>query len=86
MLISSVQGMQQENVTARNQNAFFDVNPRFKKMSQQDVTSVLQSFEFQNSTLTAEGSKSQKWLIPKMSGNNCNCNFPEVTSLIALHH
>jgi hypothetical protein len=54
-----VQGMQQDNVTARTQYEFFDVNRGFKKMSQQDITTVFQSFMFQISNVTAEESKSK---------------------------
>jgi len=56
--------MQQDNVTARNLYEFFDISRSFKKMSQQDVTWVLQSFKFQISTVTAEGSKRKKSLDP----------------------
>ena len=51
--------MQQDNMTARTRYEFLDFNSRFKKMSQQDITTVLQSFMFQISNVTAEGSKSK---------------------------
>jgi len=52
-------------------------------MSQQDVTWVLQSFKFQISTVTAEGSKRQICLIPKMSGNNLSVrNLPDVLKIV----
>jgi hypothetical protein len=51
--------MQQGNVTASTLYDCLGISRRFKKMSQQDVTSELQSFKFQIFTVTAEGNKRQ---------------------------
>ena len=65
--------MQQGNVTASTLYDCLGISRRFKKMSQQDVTSELQSFKFQIFTVTAEGNKRQ-WVVTIV----CVHNLPYV--------